>query len=83
VGEVDAGARSWAGPTREQAGKGGGGPKGEEIRFLFINKISRFSKLIQIHILKMKKAFSQVVPRTKVVQNLILYNFHLGHFSKF
>jgi hypothetical protein len=61
---------------------GGGGPKGEEILFLFVNKISRFFTLIQIQILKMKKAFSQVVPKTKVVQNLILYNFHLGHFSK-
>jgi hypothetical protein len=41
VGEADSGARSWAGPTREQAGKGGCGPKGEEIRF-FINKFPDF-----------------------------------------
>jgi hypothetical protein len=52
--------------------------------FVFLLKeIFRFYKLIQIQILKMKKAFSQVVSKTKVVQNLILYNFHLGHLSKF
>jgi hypothetical protein len=33
--------------------------------------------------LKMKKTFSQFLPKIKVVQNLILYNFHVGHFSKF
>jgi hypothetical protein len=31
----------------------------------------------------MKKIFSKVDLKTKVVQNLILYNFYLGHFSKF
>jgi hypothetical protein len=76
------GARGRAGPLWPVGQKGGGGPKGEEIHFLFINKISRFSTLIQIQILKMKKTFSQFAPKTKVVQNLILYNFHLGHFSK-
>jgi hypothetical protein len=33
--------------------------------------------------LKKKKAFSKVDPKTKVVQNLILYDFALGHFLKF
>jgi hypothetical protein len=31
----------------------------------------------------MKKAFLKVDPKTKVVQNLILYNFYLGYFLKF
>jgi hypothetical protein len=52
-------------------------------RFSFLNKISDFYNLILIQILKMKKTFSQIAPKTKVVQNFILYNFHLGHFSKF
>jgi hypothetical protein len=51
--------------------------------FSFLNKILDFYNLIQIQILKMKKTFSQIAPKIKVVQNLILYNFHLGHFSKF
>jgi hypothetical protein len=51
--------------------------------FFFSKYISRFYNLIQIQILKMKKTFSQIAPNTKVVQNFILYNFHLGHFSKF
>jgi hypothetical protein len=33
--------------------------------------------------LKKKKAFSKVDPKTKVVQNLILYNFALKHILKF
>jgi hypothetical protein len=46
-----------------------------EIPFLFPNLISRNSRLNQIQILKKKKAFSKVDPKTKVIQNLILYNF--------
>jgi hypothetical protein len=59
-----------------------GWPRPVKVRshFSFINKFFRFSKLIQIQILKMKMTFSQVVRKIKVVQNLILYNFHLGHF---
>jgi hypothetical protein len=33
--------------------------------------------------LRRKKAFSKVDLKTKVAQNLILYNFNLGHFLKF
>jgi hypothetical protein len=33
--------------------------------------------------LKRKKAFSKADLKTKVAQNLILYNFGLGHFLKF
>jgi hypothetical protein len=51
--------------------------------FFFSKYNSRFYYLIQIQILKMKKSFSQIAPKTKVVQNFILYNFHLGHFLKF
>jgi hypothetical protein len=50
-------------------------PSKAENSIFFYKKISRFSKSFQIQILKMKKAFSKVDPKTKVVQNLILYNF--------
>jgi hypothetical protein len=33
--------------------------------------------------LKWKRAFSKLDPKTKVVQNLILYNIALGHILKF
>jgi hypothetical protein len=81
--------------TGERAGGGERGPAsviGPEVgrqpvkvrnHFSFLNKILDFYNLIQIQILKMKKRFLQVAPKTKVVQNLILYNFHLGHFLKF
>jgi hypothetical protein len=49
--------------------------------FLFSN--SRISKPFQFQILKKKKTFSKVDLKTKVVQNLILYNFALGHTLKF
>jgi hypothetical protein len=89
-------ARGWARP-RERQGAGtrttgpasaigpqvGRRPGKAENSFFFYKSNSRFSKSFQIRILKMKKAFSKVDPKTKVVQNLILYKFDLRHFLKF
>jgi hypothetical protein len=51
--------------------------------FSFSNLIFRNSKPFQIRILKKKNAFSRFDPKIEVVQNLILYNFALGHILKF
>jgi hypothetical protein len=58
-------------------------PDKAENSFFFYKSNSRFSKSFQIQIFKMKKAFSKVDPKTKVVQNLILYNFDLRRFLNF
>jgi hypothetical protein len=58
-------------------------PVKPETAFSFSNLVSRIYKLSQIRILKNKKAFSRFDPKIEVVQNLILYNFALGHILKF
>jgi hypothetical protein len=63
--------------------KRGTGPVSQKIRFSFLINFLDFLNRFKFEFLKMKKTFSQVVPKIKVVQNLILYSFHLGHFSKF
>jgi hypothetical protein len=63
--------------------KGGAGLLTQNKIFLFQKSISRFSTQSQFQILEEKIAFSKVDPNTKVVQNLILYNFDLGHSLKF
>jgi hypothetical protein len=51
--------------------------------FLFQKSISKFSTQSKFQILEEKMTFSKVDRKTKVVQNLILYNFELGHSLKF
>jgi hypothetical protein len=58
-------------------------PVKPEKSFSFLFSNSRISKPFQIQILKKKKAFSRLTPKIEVVQNLILYNFALGHILKF
>jgi hypothetical protein len=79
TGATDGHAEGGAGAWRPQSGR----PVNCENAFSFLNQISDFSNSFQIQILRKKETFSQVDPKTKVVQNLILYNFGLGHFFKF
>jgi hypothetical protein len=43
--------------------------------FSFFKKKSKFSKTVLIPFLKKQRTFSKFDPKTKVVKNLILYNF--------
>jgi hypothetical protein len=61
----------------------GRGPVKRKIAFSFIFSNPNFPKQSQIQNLKWKTAFSKLDPKTKVVQNLILYNIALGHNLKF
>jgi hypothetical protein len=58
-------------------------PSNAENCLFFYILNSRFSIQPKIQILEGKKTFLKVDPKTKVVQNLILYNFDLGHILKF
>jgi hypothetical protein len=74
---------SGAGPALARGLKGWPWPNKIRNPFSFINEFFRFFQFDSNLNLKMKKGFSQFLPKIKVVQNLILYNFHVGHFSKF
>jgi hypothetical protein len=58
-------------------------PVKPKFHFSFINQIPDFLHRPKFKFLRRKKAFSKVDLKTKVAQNLILYNFDLGHFLKF
>jgi hypothetical protein len=80
----------WRGRARETSQAGfGRGPRSEaaarpsENPFFFYNKYFQIYFIVSKVNLKMKKRFSEFWPKIKVVQNFILYNFHVGHFSKF
>jgi hypothetical protein len=63
--------------------KRGGGPEPKENHFSFLFPNSKFCDSPKFKFLELKMAFSQVDPKTKVVQNLILYNIALGHILEF
>jgi hypothetical protein len=72
---VRADVRDGPGWLAELGRKLGGGLISSKFPFSFINPILDFQNCFKFKFLKMKKAFSRVDPKTKVVQNLILYNF--------
>jgi hypothetical protein len=72
---VRADARDGPGRLAELGRKRGGGPVSPKFHFSFLNQILDFQNYFKFEFLKMKKTFSRVDPKTKVVQNLILYNF--------
>jgi hypothetical protein len=74
---VWADARDGPGRLAELGRKRGGGPVSPKFPFSFIDPIPipDFQNCFKFEFLKMKKTFSRVDPKTKVVQNLILYNF--------
>jgi hypothetical protein len=77
--------RTWkrAGPALAVGREAGRRPVKPEIHFSFLFSNSRISKPFQIQTLKKKKAFLRLDPKIEVVQNLIRYNFALGHILKF
>jgi hypothetical protein len=58
-------------------------PVKPEIHLFFSISNPNFAKSHNFKFLKLKMAFSRLDPQIEVVQNLILYNFALGHTLKF
>jgi hypothetical protein len=63
--------------------KRGGGPVSKKTLFSFLFSNSNFCYIPKFKILEFKMTFSRFDPKTKVVQNLILYNIALGYILKF
>jgi hypothetical protein len=75
--QVRASVRGGPSRLRPWAEKGGGRPvKAKE--FIFFSESSN-----KYAVLSNKNSFSQVDPKTKVIQNFILYNIALGFILKF
>jgi hypothetical protein len=78
-----AGVRAWVGRLSELGRKRGGGPVNPRRLFLLYFQFLEFLNQSNLNFKEEKKAFSRFDPKIKVVQNLILYNFALGHILKF
>jgi hypothetical protein len=71
------------GPASLLGEKRGRGPKPKENHFSFPFSNSKFCYSPKFKFLELKMAFLRFDLKTKVVQNLILYNIALGHILKF
>jgi hypothetical protein len=78
-----AGVEARPGQLRLAGRKGGARPSKKMNSFFFLFLKSKFNQTAPNSNFEVEKAFSKLDPKTKVVQNLILYNISFEHILKF